>query len=50
MDHSLDLQCHLLQYICSPFEGEGELIREVMVKMVGEVTVEMVRAVVVHLS
>ena len=52
MDHPLDLQCHPLKYVCSPFEveGEGELIVEVMVKMVGKVMVEMVRAVVVHLS
>ena len=44
MDHPLDLQCHLLQFTCSPFEveGEGELI--------GEVVVEMVREVIVHLS
>ena len=42
--HRLDLQCHLLQLICSPFEVEveGELI--------GEVVVEMGREVVVHLS
>ena len=54
MDHPLDLQCHPLQYVCSPFEvegeGEGELIVEVVVEMVREVMVEMVRAVVVHLS
>ena len=54
MDHPLDFWCHLLQYVCSPFEvegeGEGELIAEVVVEMVGEVIVEMVRAVVVHLS
>ena len=54
MDHPLDLQCHPLQYVCSPFEvegeGEGELIAEVVVEMVGEVMVQMVRAVVVHLS
>ena len=51
MDHPLDLRCHLLQYVCSPFEveGKGELIGEVVVEMVGEVKVEMVRAVVVHL-
>ena len=44
MDHPLDLQCHLLQFTCSPFEveGEGELI--------GEVVVEMVREVIVYLS
>ena len=52
MDHPLDLRCYPLQYVCSPFEveGEGELISEVMVKMVGEVMVEMVRVVVVHRS
>ena len=52
MDHPLDLWCYLLQYVCNPFEveGEGELIDEVMVEMVGEVMVEMVREVVVHLS
>ena len=54
MDHPLDLRCHPLQYVCSPFEvegeGEGELIAEVVVEMVGEVMVEMVRATVVHLS
>ena len=54
MDHPLDLRCHLLQFVCSPFEvegeGEGELIGEVMVEMVGEVVVEMVKEVVVHLS
>ena len=52
MDHPLDLRCHPLQYVCSPFEveGEGELIGEVVVEMVAEVMVEMVRTVVVHLS
>ena len=52
MDHPLDLRCHPLQYICSPFEveGKGELIGEVVVEMVGEVVVEMVREVVVHMS
>ena len=54
MNHPLDLQFHPLQYVCSPFEGEGEgegeLIAKVVVEMVGEVMVEMVRAVVVHLS
>ena len=52
MDHPLDLQCHPLQFVYSPFkvEGEGELIGEVVVEMVGEVVVEMVREVVVHLS
>ena len=24
MDHPLDLRCHPLQYVCSPFEVEGE--------------------------
>ena len=24
MDHPLDLRCHPLQYVCSPFEIEGE--------------------------
>ena len=50
MDHQLDLRCHPLQYVCSPFEVEGELIGEVVLEMVGEVMVEMVRVVVVHLS
>ena len=52
MNHPLDLRCHPLQYVCSPFEveGKGELISEVMVEMVGEVMVEMVREVVIHLS
>ena len=52
MDHQLDLRCHPLQYICSPFkvEGERELISEVVVEMVAEVTIMMVRAVLVHLS
>ena len=56
MDHPLDVQCHLLQYVCSPFEvegegeGKGELIVEVVVEMVGEAMVQMVRAVIVHLS
>ena len=52
MDHPLDLRCHPLQYVCNPFEvdGEGELIGEVVVEMVGEVMVEMVMEVVVHLS
>ena len=51
MDHHLDLRCHPLQFVCSPFEveGEGELIDEVVIEMVGEVVVEMVRDVV-HLS
>ena len=42
--HHLNLRCHPLQLICSPFEVEveGELI--------GEVVVEMAREVVVHLS
>ena len=52
MNHPLDLWCHPLQYLCSPFEvkGEGELIFEVVVEMVGKVMVEMVRAVMVHMS
>ena len=52
MDHPLDLQYHPLQYVCSPFEveGEGELIDKVVVEMVDKVMVEMVREVVVHLS
>ena len=52
MDHLLDLRCHPLQYVCNPFEveGEGELISEVVVEMVGEVMVEMVREIMVHLS
>ena len=53
MDHPLDLRCHPLKYICSPFEveeeGDGELIDEIVVEMVGDVMVEMVREVVVHL-
>ena len=52
MEHPLDLRCHPLQYVCNPFEveGEGELICEVVVEMVGQVIVEIVRAVMVHLS
>ena len=52
MDHPLDLRCHPLQYVCSPFKvkGEGELIGKVVVEMVGEVMVKMVRVVVTHLS
>ena len=52
IDHPLDLRCHPLQYVYSPFEveEEEELIGEVVVEMVGEVMVEMVRAVVVHLN
>ena len=54
MNHLLDLRCHPLKYVCSPFEvevdGEGELIDEVVVEMVGEVMVEIVREVMVHLS
>ena len=52
MDHPLDLRCHPLQFVCSPFEveGEGELIGRVVFEMVGEVVVEMVREVVVYLS
>ena len=52
VDHPLDLRCHPLQFICSPFEveGEGELIDEVVFEMMGKVVAEMVREVVVHLS
>ena len=54
MGHHLDLRCHSLQFVCSPFvvevEVEGELIVEVVVEMVGKVVVEMVREVVVHLT
>ena len=45
MDHPLDLRCHSLQCVCSPFEveregeGEGELTAEVVVEMVGKVMV-----------
>ena len=51
VDHPLDLRCHPLQFICSPFEveGEGELINEVVVEMVDEIMVKMVREVMVHL-
>ena len=42
IDHPLDLQCHPLQFVSSPFEVEGELIGEVVIVMVGEVVVEMV--------
>ena len=44
MDYPLDLLCHPLQFVCSSFEveGEGELI--------GEVVIKIVREVVVHLS
>ena len=52
MGHHLDLLCHPLYFVCSPFEVkvEGELIDEVMVEMVGKVVVEMVREAMVHLS
>ena len=54
MDHLLDLRCHPLQYVCSPFKvkgaREGELIGEVVVEMVAIFMVAMVRVVVVHLS
>ena len=52
MGHHLDLRCHPLQFVCSPFEVEveEELIGEVVVRMVGKVVVEMVREVVVNLS
>ena len=51
IDHPLDLRCHPLQFICSPFEveGEGELIGDVVVEMVGEVVVEIVGEVVVEM-
>ena len=41
MDHRLDLRCHPYQHVCGPFEvegageGEGELITEVVLEMVG---------------
>ena len=60
VDHPLDLWCHPLQFVCSPFEVEGEeelidkvvivMVGEVIVEMVGEVMVEMVRAVMERLS
>ena len=48
MDHPLDLRFHPIQFVCNPFEveGEGESIGEIVVEMVGEVVVEMVREVV----
>ena len=51
MDHPLDLWCHPLLFVCSPFEveGEGELIDKIVVEMVGEVVVEMVREVMVKM-
>ena len=50
MGHHLYLWCHPLQFVCSPFEVEGESIDEVVVKMVGKVLVEIVREVVIHPS
>ena len=52
VDHPLDLLCHPLQFVCSPFEveGEGELIGDAVVEMVGEVMIKMEREAVVHLS
>ena len=43
MGHHLDLWCHPLQFVCSPFEVEveGELIGEVVVEMVGKVVVHL---------
>ena len=39
MDHRLDLRCHPLQHVCSPFEvkGEGEGEGEVEGELIGEV-------------
>ena len=51
MDHQLDLRCHTLHHICSPFEvegegeAEGELIAKVVLEMVGQVMVQTVTAV-----
>ena len=51
MSHLLDLRCRPHHHVCSPFEvereveGEGELIGEVMLEMVGQVIVQTVRAV-----
>ena len=49
MSHLLDLRCRPHHHVCSPFEvegeGEGELIAEVMLEMVGQVIVQTVRAV-----
>ena len=53
MDHRVDLRCHPLQHICSPFEvkgegegeGEGKLIAEVVLEMVGQVMVQTVTVV-----
>ena len=60
VDYPLDLQCHPFQFVCNPFEveGERELIGEVVIVMVGgvvvemvsEIMVKMVMEVVVHLS
>ena len=45
MGHHLDLLCHPLQFVCSPFDVkvEGELIGEVVVKMVSKVVVHLSR-------
>ena len=49
MSHLLDLRCHPHHHVCSSFEvegeGEGELIAEVVLEMVGQVMVQTVRAV-----
>ena len=51
MDHRLDLRCHPLNHVCSPFEvegegeAEGELIAEVVLEMMGQVMVQTVTAV-----
>ena len=61
MDHRLDLWCHPLQHVCSPFEvegeGEGELIANVVVEIGGggggggvQVMVQIVTADCIHLS
>ena len=49
VNYPLDLRCYLLQFVCNPFEveGEGDLIGEVVAERVGEVVVEKVREVVV---
>ena len=45
MDHRLDLRCHPLLHVCSPFEvegeaeAEGELSTKVVLEMVGQVMV-----------
>ena len=51
MDHRLDLRCRPHQHVCNPFEvegggeGDGELIAEVVLEMVGQVMVQTVTAV-----